>query len=46
MYATNLHDFGHLVNQEEFKISRTRPDMYEIKNNFQVSLILTINFLI
>jgi hypothetical protein len=38
MYATNMHQFGHLVNPDGFNTTLTRPEMYEIFNNFDVSL--------
>lgn len=34
MYATNMHQFGHLVNPDGFNTTLTRPEMYEIFNNF------------
>lgn len=33
MYATNMHQFGHLVNPDTFNITITRPEMYEIFTN-------------
>ena len=38
MYATNMHQFGHLINPDGFNTTLTRPEMYEIFNNFDVSL--------
>lgn len=39
MYGTNLEEFGHLVNPTDFNISRIRPEMFEIFNNFLVTRI-------
>lgn len=33
MFATNYDFYGHLVNNEEFDITRTRPDFYELFTN-------------
>ena len=40
MYATNMHQFGHLVNPDGFNTTLTRPEMYEIFNNFDVSILI------
>lgn len=40
MYATNLEEFGHLINPNDFNISRIRPEIFEIFNNF----IVIVNF--
>lgn len=33
MYVSNELDFGHLVNPENYDISRTHPDMYQVFDN-------------
>lgn len=33
MYVSNRMDFGHLVNPENFDITRASPEMYEIFDN-------------
>ena len=34
MYGTNMHVFGHLINQENFNISLIRPELYQIMDNW------------
>ena len=36
MYASNMHDFGHLVNDEDFEKSSIKSEIYELANNVQV----------
>jgi hypothetical protein len=38
MYGTNMDYFGHLVNPDGYNTSLVRPEMYEIFNNFDVSV--------
>lgn len=33
MHVTNLNDYGHLINTDNFDIRRTRPDFYELFTN-------------
>lgn len=33
MFATNLNDYGHMVNRDNFDIKRTRPEFYELFAN-------------
>ena len=34
MFATNMDYFGHLINPENFNISKIRPEMFEIATNY------------
>jgi hypothetical protein len=40
MYATNMHNFGHLINADNFNTSLTRPEMYQIFDNYDVRNLL------
>lgn len=33
MFATNVNDYGHLINPDGFDIKRTRPEFYELFTN-------------
>lgn len=33
MYVSNLNDYGHLINPDNFDIKRTRPEFYELFSN-------------
>ncbi|KAL4717703.1 hypothetical protein ACJJTC_000852 [Scirpophaga incertulas] len=33
MHVSNEYDFGHLVNPENFDVTRTHPDMYQVLDN-------------
>ncbi len=35
MYGTNIEYFGHLIELENFNTSLIRPEMYEIKSNYE-----------
>ena len=35
MYATNMDNFGHLINPENYNISLVRPEMFEIITNLK-----------
>ena len=36
MYATNLYEFGHLINPETFNTSIVQPEMYEIFTTYDM----------
>ncbi len=36
MYGTNMHYFGHLINQNKFNSTLLKPEMFEIQNNYIV----------
>lgn len=40
MYATNMHEFGHLINPDNFNTTLIRPEMYEIFANIKVNYLL------
>lgn len=40
MYATNMEEFGHLINPDSFNTSLIRPEMYEIFTNYEVNKLL------
>lgn len=33
MYITNINDYGHLINPDNFDIKKTRPEFYELFSN-------------
>ncbi len=37
MFITNQMNYGHLVDPENFNISLTQPDLYEVFNNIKVN---------
>lgn len=43
MYITNEMNYGHLIDSDNYNISLTQPELYEIFNNVKV-IFLTKNF--
>lgn len=33
MFVSNLHEFGHLVNSENYDLTRKHPDFYTLLDN-------------
>ncbi len=38
MYVTNLHSYGHLINEENFETNHVHNDMYSIFQNRKVGI--------
>lgn len=45
MYATNLQEFGHLINPSGFNISKIKPEMFEIFNNLMVTILVNRTYI-
>ena len=40
MYVSNLEEYGHLINPDDYSTDHLHSDFYEIKNNKLVSVHL------
>ena len=38
MYATNMHEYGYMVNADDYTSSPIKSEVYEIVNNIEVNL--------
>jgi hypothetical protein len=39
MFITNEMNYGHLIDPENFNISLTQPELYEVFNNIKVNYL-------